>query len=148
MHSRYMTERLSAMQIGVMLGCSGRTVLNALEAHGIPRRTNERDRAKVARLADAEWLPDRYVVDGMSIRQIADSLHVHNTLVGDALRSTASRPVRRCHPNSVTPNGCGAPTRRTLASRSPSSSACLGPQSTSTCIATESGVNRPTHPGD
>jgi len=68
MNARYVIEGSAR---GTSAPCSGRRAGRSARRSSARhwRRTNERNPAKVARLADAEWLRARYVVDGMSIRR-------------------------------------------------------------------------------
>jgi len=64
----YLGRGRSTVELAATLGCSPKSVLRYLAAHRIPVRTRwERSRP----VLDREWLHDRYVEDGMTLRQIA-----------------------------------------------------------------------------
>ena len=101
---RYVAEGASTLQIADELNCTMRTVKSALLRQGIPVRPSRRggshaDPNAQRFLADAEWLTQRYLIDGADLREIAVEIGcsastVHVALLGHGvtLRPRGWRP--------------------------------------------------------
>ena len=80
---RYVTDGASLAAIADEVGCSPKTVGDALARHGIPIRPSNPQRPD--KLDDAAWLTGRYVTDGASLAAIADEVGCSPTTVSAAL---------------------------------------------------------------
>lgn len=80
---RYVHQCRSTAEIAREVGCDMRTVRNALDRHGIARRSKG---TRFPQLQDADWLEERYHGDGQSLRDIAAALGCSRESVQSAMR--------------------------------------------------------------
>jgi DNA-binding CsgD family transcriptional regulator len=86
---QYVEKGISSERIAEMVGCSGHTVRNWLRIYGIEtskRGLNPHTRFLYKELQDNDWLFQRYIVEGLTIQDIADEIGCQARYVHEALR--------------------------------------------------------------
>ncbi|MEA1998134.1 MAG: NUMOD3 domain-containing DNA-binding protein [Euryarchaeota archaeon] len=85
LEERYIEERLSATEIGNILGCCNTAVLGALERFEIPRRNQVEAHAKYEKVLDKESLESLYIIQKKSAREVGECLDCSTSSVFGAL---------------------------------------------------------------
>lgn len=87
---QYIENRRTASDIGNQLNVSENAVLQWLQRHNIPRRSNsasQHSASVVKKLKDKVWLREQYVQNRQSTTEIADELDVSSTTIINWLRT-------------------------------------------------------------
>lgn len=86
LEKKYVEENLSTIKISKLVGCSKRTVLDAMRRFGIPRRNRSEAGIQYKMLHDEQWLRQKYLEEKLSYVEIGSIIGCTNANVMYAIK--------------------------------------------------------------
>lgn len=86
LEKKYVEENLSTIKISELVGCSKRTVWEAMRRFEIPRRNRSEAGIQYSRLHDEEWLRQKYLEEKLSYVEIGSLVGCTNTAVMEVIK--------------------------------------------------------------